>query len=229
MLCCTNFLAESCSHSSVTVSQVLSPVTASPGTAIVARCLAKLSSVPEHVLTDLEHRGVQALLLLLQNHVPACAEFDGPHEEGDLGPEEEALVAAYPQPADVKQLPSWRQPSTDALAPLDVGAACSTILQRLCDSLASLRQTSAVGLAVELVEALMPFALPSAGKHEAAAEQAQAILPGLSKLLQTAIDDEHEHFCRTVPMATASELADTPVLSPVALAGAALIARCALS
>lgn len=152
-------------------------------------------------------------------------EFDGPNEDGDLCAEEEQLVSAYPQPANVADLPAWRQPCADSEQALDLSDAFHRILCSLCASMAHFVHASAVAEALAVMDMLLPLAMAGSKAGCAVHERAAEYLSGLNALLQACLADGHAKLSAAVATASAEELQVTPVLSPTALATLQAIAR----
>ena len=160
--------------------------------------------------------------------VKLFAEFEGPNHDGDFSPEEERLLASYPQPADTAALPAWRQPCSEAEPPLDVAVCFHVIALHTFASLSCSHARDCIPDAFSLIEELMAVLLPA--ESEAGSEAANVRIAAYLLELSGGLDAEiaaHSHRLQLVKHGdTAPVEQDVPVLSNVALMLLQLVARC---
>ena len=159
-----------------------------------------------------------------QHHGQSPADFEGPSEDSAFTPEEERLLASYPQPVDTTSLPSWRQPSSEAAPPLNISVCCHVIASRALAALYAAAPGACAADAFSLVEELMPLlAVPASERGSAAAcMRLQVYFASLAQALEQQIQADSQQL---VASGASGLLDETPVLGPAAAQMLMLIAR----
>jgi hypothetical protein len=161
--------------------------------------------------------------------ISRVADFDGPNCEGEFSPDEERLLASYPQPADTSSLPCWRQPSSEAEPPLDVAACCHVIGVHTLSALASVAEGCCATYALSLIQALLPFMVGDAAQQGSAVAEVRirSYLAELAPVLEQEIACSSSGIHGPAPQGCGNAVVEEmPVLSPMALALLTLAARC---